>query len=488
MSCKRQQDTISLFPLNNYDQNIAHWIKPTDSDYNTPLLPQAQQQHRLTEFYDHYFSSTAASPWSYAYIQKILQQVAPDDLASAEKNLITLFNNRDKNGDDIGYGENFRPHSPHWIETILANINLSQFNAPLAYHTENRAITVNNLLVRALPTDDPVYYSYKLAGEGYPFDNLQISAIWIGTPVYIFGESNDHIWSFILGPGLIGWVKTNGIARVNDSFVTTWQTAAKNKLAAIIQTATPINTTSLQQHFPAYVGTVFPVFNQNPTTLRLMIPIKDATGQASIDYADVSIQNATVMPWLATPYHFAQLIKTLQGRPYGWGNINFYNDCSAELKSLYTPFGIWLPRHSSDQIKQGVLVDKSAASMPERLNYLQKKGHKLMTILYIGGHIILYIGNYPNPHAADHAPMVMTYQNMWGLRPTNNKRRAIVGQSVLFPLLPHYPEDHSLVSLADKKYFQIAYLDEIPITVPNMLKIQLNILLHPELTPDNPLP
>jgi cell wall-associated NlpC family hydrolase len=477
-----KKDLISLFPLHNYDQTISHWIKPTDADYDRPLLSPDQQQRRFIEFYNHYFSSDsgASSSWSPTYIQQILQQTIPaDNVMVLEKSLIAQFNNQNKNlGDgDVGYGENFRPYTQKWLEKIADNMNISQFKPPLAYHAENRAITVDNLFARALPTDEPYFYSYKKPGQGYPFDNLQMSALWAGTPVYILGESADHVWSLVLTPSFIAWVKSNGVARVSDQFVNQWQAAAKNELAAIVKTATNIRAPHGQHPFLAYVGTVFPVAMQSPALLKLMIPVKNNGGQADIDYANVSTQNAVIMPWAATPHHIAQVMATLQGRPYGWGNSYFYNDCSSELKSLYTPFAIWLPRHSSQQVKQGVRVDKSADSMKQRLNYLMQNGHKLMTIVYIEGHVFMYLGTYPNPHSP-HSKMAMSYQDIWGLAPHDRSRRAIIGQSVLFPLLPTYPEDSTLASLASKPYFQISYLDEIP--VPTIHKIEMRMLMYPE--------
>jgi hypothetical protein len=475
-----QADTISLFPLDNYNQNISQWIKSTGPDYDKPLLNSEQQQTRLAEFYNHYFSSDGLSPWSPGYINSILQQTAPNDLATVEKNLVATFDNQNKDAAHIGYGENFHPYSQAWIDTIATNTNLSQFNQPLSYNGANRAIIIHNSLARALPTTNPYFYNYQLAGQGYPFDNLQVSAIWSGTPVYILGETKDHVWSLVAAPSFIGWIKNDNVAHVNNQFVSIWQIAAKNKLAAIIQTGTPIHTFNAQEHFSAYVGTVFPVNKQSDGTLKLLIPVKNSTGQGSIDYAEVSEQNAIIMPFLATPHHMALVIATLQNRPYGWGNMYFYNDCSAELKNLYTPFAIWLPRHSSEQVKQGVMVDKSASPSTERLNYLMQNGHKLMTIVYIGGHDLMYMGNYPNPNAPN-TSMAMTYQNIWGLTPPDNSRRAVIGQAVLFPLLQVYPEDNSLIPLTNKAYFQVSYLDQIPIVVPATFnKIDLNSLVSPE--------
>ncbi len=88
----------------------------------------------------------------------------------------------------------------------------------------------------------------------------------------------------------------------------------------------------------------------------------------------------------------------------------FYNDCSAELKSLFTPFGVWLPRHSSAQVYAGKMLDMSKDNEEQRLTYLIEKAHQLITLVYIGGHIVLFIGNYPNPNGPYHTTMAMTYQ------------------------------------------------------------------------------
>ena len=152
-------------------------------------------------------------------------------------------------------------------------------------------------------------------------------------------------------------------------------------------------------------------------------------------------------------------MSTLLGRPYGWGNMYFYNDCSAEILNFYTPFGIWLPRHSSEQAKIGKLVDKSAEDVVGRIKYLIENGKKFTTIVYIGGHVMLYIGNYPNKNSDLHEQMAMTYQNIWGLKPADGSYRSIIGMSVLLPILAFYSEDLDISSLASRKLFQIIYLD-----------------------------
>ena len=453
-----EQDTISLFSLDSYDQTISTWVKASDPDFDKPLLNIDMQQKRLDMFNDHYFGSF--SPWNTYYVTQILRQSSPNDVKTIELSIINHFSNEGKSDNQIGYGENFRPHTNDWIERITNNINISQFDG-LTYQANSRGIAVDNLHARALPTDDVYFYSYKIAGEGYPFDNLQMSALWAGTPVYILGETRDHAWMLVVTPDYIGWVKSSGIARADNRFVNTWTTASKNKLAAITHTLTSIIDKKGTFLFSAYVGSVFPA-NSISTSLQLMIPATNKDHYAIIKNAIVSHEDAALMPISATPHHFANMMYTMIGRPYGWGGMYFYNDCSAELKNLFTPFGIWLPRHSSNQINVGKIADISSFSQDKRLAYLMENGQRFLTLIYIGGHVALYIGDYPNPNQEGASSMVMTYQNIWGLSPRPSVRRAVIGKSVLFPMLLQYPEDTSLASLAGYKYFQLSYLDQLP--------------------------
>jgi len=468
-------DTVEIFPLEHYDQTIQNWIKPSDNGYDAPLLDSAVQKKRLEIFYAHYYGEL--SPWSASYVQRVLQQAAPNDLKTIEQTIILSFSNANKPAEKIGYAENFRPYKNDWITDIAKNIQLDAWNQ-LSYQSNQRVIATENLNGRALPTEDVHFYDYKIAGQGYPFDNLQNSVLWAGTPAYVITETVDHAWSLVLTPNFIAWVQSHGLARVDDGFVKKWQTFSKNKLIAITHTKTSIIDKKGRFLFSAYVGSVFP--SENSMT-EIMVPIADAEHNAIMQKVSVPAENVTEMPLPATKHNFANIMQTLIGRPYGWGGMYFYNDCSAELKSLFTPFAIWLPAHSSDQIKEGQWVDMSSAPVEQRLAYLMQNGKPFLTVIYIGGHVVLYIGNYSNPNSADHAMMAMTYQNIWGLRPSSGDKRSVIGQAVLFPMLLQYPEDTRLVSLAAKPYFQVAYLNNLPSV--NYLKqtpfIDLKALMSP---------
>lgn len=477
-------DIISLFPIEKYDQKITDWLSPSSPDYTKPLLTPAQQAIRKAELYRHYFGKE--SPWNADYINLLFSQ----DLQSLEAEKINSFTNQNQSADKIGYGANFRPYPEQWLTQIRNNIHLQQFSAQ-HYDPAKRAIAITNIQGRSLPTDEPHFYSYKIAGEGYPFDNIQAAVIWAGTPLYILGETVDRAWTMVLTPGFIGWVKSTDIAKVNANFVAEWVKVAQLNLAAITHTQIPIvDTENGEFRFSGYIGMLFPAI-KNAKNIDLLIPVMDEKRQAHIHHAKLSMPYAALVPLLPTPQHFTNIMQHLLGRTYGWGGMYFYNDCSAELKNIYTVFGIWLPVHSSNQVDPQQVLGKAidlSNSQPDgkvRSTYLMAHGHPWMTVVYIGGHVLDYIGNYSNPGGPAHDKVPLSYQNMWGLRgKTGPDRRAVVGQSVLFPLLVTYSESPDLSSYLSKNTFQLFYLDELPagLTLANALN-SINLNLHTLLSP-----
>lgn len=463
---------LTLFPIEKYDQSVAHWISKDAPNYEQSLVEQAVQQRRFEIFYNHYFGEW--SPWNANYVKQILQSPAPNDLKTLEQQIFADLNNQNKSSTQIAYGENFRPYEESFFQAIADQIDFDKLGN-LSFQSENRAIAIENISARALPTMQPHFYNHNLAGQGYPFDNLQVSTVWVGTPLYILAETKNKTWSLVLTPDFVGWVKGNRIARVNNNFVEMWRMAAKKNLAAITKTKVAIKNNVDEFLFSAYVGSIFPA-ETTSQGLKLMVPVKTRNGKATIKTVLVDHDEATLMPLALTPKNLAMMMQTLIGRNYGWGGMYFYNDCSAELKSLFTPFGFWLPRHSSDQVTVGKLVDMSNTATDARINYLIQNGKPFLTIVYIGGHVFLYVGNYTD---AQQQLYPMTYQNIWGLRPKeSNDSRAVIGKAVLFPLLQRYPEDATLMSPAAKPLFKVSYLNEFPDPLALIKPVNLRSLMY----------
>ena len=467
-------DTVALFPIANYDQNVDHWLEPDNPGYDRPFLSPADQQAHFSALYARYFGTgtSAPSPWNSAYVAMRVYRQQGADIVALQQRRIDKFDNTGNSGAALGYGENFRPHDKAWIDAVAQNMDVGQFTQKAVYQPERRAIATGNLMVRELPTTDPSFYDHHLAGEGYPFDNLLISAVRPGTPLYVLGSSVDGGWRYVQTPDVQGWVRTEGVDLTDDAFVDTWRAATAKSLGAVIVASAPVRDSRGVFRFDAPAGTLLPLAPDNAMRLapqankpaseaasataarKLLVPARDVDGHAIIRTAQLSDAQIAPTPLAATPRHLAMLMKTLIGRPYGWGNSGLYNDCSSELQSIFAAFGVWLPRHSSTQMSAGRMIDLSASTPAQRLDYLAQHGEPLRTLIYIGGHVMLYIGNTTRNGMA--VPVV--YQDVWGLRPADNSRRAVIGGSVILPLFEHIPEDATLQSLAATPTFQISIL------------------------------
>lgn len=282
----------------------------------------------------------------------------------------------------------------------------------------------------------------------------------------------------MLTPSFIAWVHSAGVAMVTTKFKQRYLSTAKKLMAAAIQTKAPVVTPKGNFLFYAYVGSIFPATSHKNKRLTILVPIRNSRGLAEIVRVNADDRYFAKMPVPATPHQFSRIIAALINRSYGWGGLNFYNDCSQELKSLFAPFGIWLPRHSAAQVLQGKLYDVSILGEEQRLRYLINQGHPLMTIVYIGGHVFLYIGSYKNPRLSKNL-IPLSYQNIWGLGSSGNKSRSVIGKSVFFPILKHYPEDSTLKSLVNHRYFIISDLDQWPGSSPRASEtINLKTLIY----------
>ncbi|VVE86814.1 SH3 domain-containing C40 family peptidase [Pandoraea bronchicola] len=455
---------VSRFPIEHYDQDVDHWIRPDAPGYDQPLLSAQEQDRRFDAFRARYFGTAPRdpSPWNGTWLStSLLTAAGAQQIADSQSRRVGRFDNGAP-GVRKTYGENFQPHTAAWSRAIEANMALAQLDADNAggqYDPRRRGITVDNALVRQLPTYDPAFYDFREAGEGYPFDALQDSALRPGTPVYTLARSADGAWLLVYSPDLIGWVDARSVASVDERFVATWRDAAQRSLGAIVRADAVLADTSPGTATPVYrtfapIGTVLPLIRLRDGRQMAMFPVADIQRRAQILTATLDTSAIVPMPWALTPRHMAQVMKQQIGRPYGWGNTLFYNDCSAETRSLFAPFGVWLPRHSSDQLRAGKRTDLRAADIDTRLRTLTERGRALMTLIHINGHIMLYLGNAQR----DGESVPMTYQNVWGLSPADNSRRNVIGGAVILPLLKTYPEDPGVRSLAGKPLFEISVI------------------------------
>lgn len=376
---------------------------------NKILISKSSQQKYVHEFMSHYFS-----PW-----REHIGYITLDFLRRY------IVRETDFYQHHLGLGENFHQHTQAWFKQIQDNMDMKKYPNNI-----QEAITVDNAYIRLFPTISPHFGDQHEAGNGYPFDDFQLSVAWAGTPVHILQMSADGAWAFVMTPSVSGWVEAKTLATVDRKFMARWR---KEKYIAMITRKYPIKDVKGHYRFDAYLGSVLPLDHSTKEAYSVLAPVKDINNKAQLVLASIPKVAARSMPWLPTPEHFAMLIHQLLGVPYGWGGIYYYGDCSSSLKSLFAPFGIWLPRNSAAQARAARNMSLENLLPKARRAAILKYGKPFTTLISVTGHVMLYIGKYKGD--------VMTFQNVWAFATMSRNRkmgRDIIGRAVLMPLKLSY--------------------------------------------------
>ncbi|MBD3798323.1 SH3 domain-containing C40 family peptidase [Sulfuricurvum sp.] len=371
--------------------------------FEQSILPYAEQNGNDREsLYEvqNSFEARYFSVWNYQKVPQSLQEITWP---------LRAFRG--------GYGSNLQPVPLVWFEQIEYNSNFESYGT-----INQKGIALKAMDIRAFPTDKPLYKNPSLPGEGYPFDLLQSSTLHYNEPIFISHMSKDGAWSYIFSNNVSGWVKSEGIAAIDDQMVRNFQQAKK---VFLLEDNIPLYTPLNQYTVHSRIGMVLPLeriegehyivktIDSNTTTRELLIPQHSAhIGVSRFNKKDLALIGS-------------HLLKNT----YGWGGMYGERDCSSMIRDFMTPFGVWLPRNSSAQAKMGEIISFEGLSNNEKLALIKEKGIPFETIIYLKGHVVLYIGTYQDN--------VLTFHNIWGIRTIDkggNKGRHIIGKAVISTL------------------------------------------------------
>jgi hypothetical protein len=326
------------------------------------------------------------------------------------------------------YGENNQPLSPDFLDSMARQ------SQPGTYPMRHQpAITVTHASIRVLPTHKPVFFGPLHPGRGFPFDMMQNSLVPAGTPVLVTHESKDRLWALVETDWVAGWVRHQEIAVVDEAVMADY---SAHPLAGFTADQIPVIPEHSAPVFSGRVGMALPMKEPASDTgfVTVLAPVRNHLGNAELLEAGVPEQGIQRLPFPATPDNFAGLLNALMGQTYGWGGLYENRDCSALIQDVFAGFGLPLPRNSKDQADFGETIFLQGLSGPEKQDLIQTQGVPLQTLLYMPGHIMLYLGVDP---ASDH-PVIC--HAMWGVttRPPLNTHtgRLVVGRTVITTLEP----------------------------------------------------
>jgi hypothetical protein len=319
-----------------------------------------------------------------------------------------------------GFDENARPWTRRDWEDMRANANLAAYPS-----VSLPGITLRRTLMRELPTMRARMSGPRPAGPDNPFDMFQYSALPLGTPLHIAHASADGNWYFALTPIASGWIPAADAAPADGAFTAEWR---RGSYAAVIRDDVPVRVGRASSG-SVHVGDIFPLRARRSKSLEALVPVRDARGWAAPAPVEFSRAQAGVWPLPLIPAWLAAVGNQMMGQPYGWGGMYEGRDCSAAVRDLFAPFGIWLPRNSAAQGAVGRRISLEGTDPEGKEDLIARAAPPFMSLLWMRGHIMLYLGRYGNENAVFH--------NVWGLRVSENgdaDGRHVIGRGVVTSL------------------------------------------------------
>lgn len=319
------------------------------------------------------------------------------------------------------YLENYAQISDDFYVKFASEANLKAVGT-----VKQKAIVTHDTMLRRLPTNSILFEDPNEAGEGYPFDYLQQDNLHIGEPLLISHFSKDGKFAFVLSAtGSTGFVSAQDIAFVTDKFTRDFQ----HNLVMVYKN-TPghlLNDANKAAIYEVQMSSVLPL--KAPGVL--LIPIKNAHGQAELIELQLAENNYIAKPLAFSEQNVTRIIDQLVNQPYGWGGIIQHMDCARLVRNYFAVFGTHLPLLTKQQKFIGKVVDVSDLSPEQKKQRILQEAIPYQSFIYFPGHIALYLGTYNSEPIILHAT--------WGLKLYDQQKleyRYVIGKSVITTLTP----------------------------------------------------
>ncbi|WP_033748245.1 C40 family peptidase [Helicobacter pylori] len=369
VGCMKKDFTLKDLSL---PQEASNYLTSSQngSNNNQSIDPQALRENLKESYLKAWYS-----PWLDAKVK------------SNKKEVFWILKEMNKS---TGYGEDLKPNAKAFNDELIKSMDIAHYPS-----AKIKAVVVRDSDVRAVPTNKPYYLSQK----GYPFDRYQNSLIFQGTPVLITHFNLDKTYAHIQSSFVYGWIKVSDLAYMHDKDIELL-TKIKNYVVPI-KDKIPLYTDYGDFYTDARVGELFALIpqsqnaSQNPQKKELKAYgfLRDAKGYATLQSVILNEKDFFVFPKAFTSENMAYFIDTMLGQKYGWGGLLGNRDCSAFTRDSFANFGILLPRNSYAQSRYANnYVDLSSMKAKEKEDYIIKNATPFGTLIYLKGHIMLYLG------------------------------------------------------------------------------------------------
>ena len=242
---------------------------------------------------------------------------------------------------------------------------------------------------RILPTLEPLY--------GDPlevdFDNLQNNTLELGTPLLLLHRTRDLKWTFVRSSTSSGWVESRHIARCSPETLEDF--IHPERFAVILRPKADIYRNPALTFSEEYVqmGVRLPLIAVEENAYQVLIPVSDSQGYLVRQQGYISKNQASEGYLPYTARNILQQAFEMINAPYGWGGMYGEQDCSRYIQQVFATVGVNFPRNSTDQAMVGKRIAEFDPDTPEGIK-IRSLDEAIggITVLYMKGHIMLFLG------------------------------------------------------------------------------------------------
>ncbi|MEE9383479.1 MAG: NlpC/P60 family protein [Nannocystaceae bacterium] len=233
-----------------------------------------------------------------------------------------------------------------------------------------------------IPTDEGLYAPpIDLA-----FDRNRCASLHTGEAIRVLLEHTDGDWAYVHAGHSVGWIYRAPLTPALGE--TRLRTYLAHRPRVIVISDRVQSTLGADPPW-LRLGSSFPRIGGDDATHRVLIPTEAGIVETTLPVTG-SVARTTI-PF--TSNNVLALAFDAIGRPYGWGGRYGSYDCSRFLHDLFATFGIRLARNSRVQANLGsVSISLQATSEQEKREQIIRSAQSGMVLLYMPGHIMLYIG------------------------------------------------------------------------------------------------
>lgn len=325
-----------------------------------------------------------------------------------------------------GFDETKRPINEEFFDSLILSMEVASYPS-----MRKKALMIKTTNIRALPTNKP-RFSKK---DGFPFDRWQNSLIFAYTPILVLHSTKNKEWLLVQSSFVAGWVKADEVA---------FMSAKDAKAMQNSEFLLPLRDNITLYHKGQFLQNVFIGMllqkgeititsrkNKKAKKPQVIAYKRDTNGNAMKIKVDFNAQDFAPFPLPFSEVNIAKMIASLGVQNYGWGGAYDNRDCSSFIRDIFANVGIWLPRNSKAQVLQGKSAQGSQYfDLPKdneaKLAFITKFAKPFRTIIWLPGHIMLYVG------AIEGTPIVA--HQVWGI--SNNKGSEILGGVSITTLTP----------------------------------------------------